>query len=278
MPQAIPPVIPPFPPPPYLAIQMMYPPQPAYPGLPGQAHVQQRPQACGTTWAAQGGKREEFRRAWERIEEAERSLRGSEARVMGGADRVAEGRTEGTGRPQGGEAQAEEELQRAWADLRRRQERVERAGQEGGWHREGGGPEGRPPLMPFRQPAIPPEQESEMQERAWRRIRGEAGRLAERDREVAGREGRVQEEKEAVAVREEGQGGGRGSSAGEGGAALGGGAGGRGSRGGAQACQPQTRGDADGLGLGVATAAVVCAAAGTEGAWDGRGVDSGGRG
>ena len=38
---------------------------------------------------------------------------------------------------------------------------------------------GRPPLMPFRQPAIPPEQESEMQERAWRRIRGEAARLAE---------------------------------------------------------------------------------------------------
>ena len=38
-----------------------------------------------------------------------------------------------------------------------------------------------------------------MQERAWRRIGGEAARLAERDREVAARERRVQEEEEAVA-------------------------------------------------------------------------------
>ena len=83
---------------------------------------------------------------------------------MGGADRVVEGRTEGPGRPQGGEAQAVEELQRAWAHFRRRQERVERAEQEGGRHGEGGGRENCPPLMPFRQPAIPPEQESEMQE------------------------------------------------------------------------------------------------------------------
>ena len=43
--------------------------------------------------------------------EAESSLQEREARVMGGADRVAEGRTEGTGRPQGGEAQAVEDLQ-----------------------------------------------------------------------------------------------------------------------------------------------------------------------
>ena len=63
---------------------------------------------------------------------------------MGGADRVAEGRTEGTGRPQGGEAQAVEELQWAWTDLRSRQERVERAEWEGRRHGEGGGPEGRP--------------------------------------------------------------------------------------------------------------------------------------
>ena len=53
--------------------------------------------------------------------------------------------------------------------------------------------------MPFRQPAIPLEQEVEMQERAWRRIRGEAARLAERDREVAARERTVQEEEEAMA-------------------------------------------------------------------------------
>ena len=53
--------------------------------------------------------------------------------------------------------------------------------------------------MPFRQPAIPPEQESEMQGRAWRRIRAEAARLAEKDREVAARDRRVREEEEAVA-------------------------------------------------------------------------------
>ena len=144
-PPAIPPVIRPFPPPPYPAMGMMYPPPSAYQGVPAQAHVQQRPQAGATTWGAQGGRGEEHRRAWERIEKAERSLREREERVMGGAGRVAEGRTEGTGRPQGGEAQAPEELQWARADLRRRQERVERAEQEGGRHEEGGGLEGRPP-------------------------------------------------------------------------------------------------------------------------------------
>ena len=38
-----------------------------------------------------------------------------------------------------------------------------------------------------------------MQERAWRQIRGEVMRLAERDREVVARERRVREEEEAVA-------------------------------------------------------------------------------
>ena len=38
-----------------------------------------------------------------------------------------------------------------------------------------------------------------MQERAWRQIRGEAARLAERDREVVARERRVREEEQAVA-------------------------------------------------------------------------------
>ena len=199
VPPAIPRVIPQFPPPPYPAMGMMYAPPPAYPGVPWQAHVQQRPQAGGTTCGAQGGKGEEHRRAWERIGEEEGRLQEREARVMAGADRVAEGWTEGPGRPQGGEAQAVEELQRAWADLRRRQERVESAEREGGWHREGEGPEGRPPMVPFRQPAIPPEQESEMPERAWRRIGGDAARLAEKDREVATRERRVREEEEAVA-------------------------------------------------------------------------------
>ena len=121
-----------------------------------------------------------------------------EARVMGGAGRAAKGRTEGTGRPQGGEAQAVEELQRAWADHRRRQERVERAEREAGRQVEGRGQEDTP-LVPFRQPAIPPEHEGEMQESAWRRIRAEAGKLAERNREVAAREHRVREEEEAVA-------------------------------------------------------------------------------
>ena len=114
---------------------------------------------------------------------------------MGGAE---EGRTEGTDRPQGGEAQAVEELQRAWADLRRMQEGVERAEQEGGRQEEGRGWEDTP-LVPFQQPAIPPEQEGEMQERAWRRTRGEAARLADRDREVAARERKVREEEEAMA-------------------------------------------------------------------------------
>ena len=53
--------------------------------------------------------------------------------------------------------------------------------------------------MPFRRPAVPPEQEGEMQERAWRRIRGEVARLADRDRAVAARERRVREEEEAKA-------------------------------------------------------------------------------
>ena len=122
----------------------------------------------------------------------------SEGPVKGGAGRAEEGRTEGTDRPQGGEAQAVEELQRAWADLRSRQERVERARREGGRQEEGRGQEGTP-LVPFRQPAIPPEQEGEMQERAWRRIRGEAAKLAERDREVAARERRVRGKEEAMA-------------------------------------------------------------------------------
>ena len=193
VPPAIRPVIQPFPPPPYPAMAMMYPPLPAYLGMQAQAPVQQHPQASGTTWGAQAGKGEEHRRAWERIGEAERSLREREARVMGGAGRVAEGRTEGTGRLLGGEAQAVDELQWAWADLQKRQERLERAERESGRQVEGLGQEGRPPLMPFRQPAVPQEQESEMQESAWRRIRGEAARLTERDREVAARERRVRE-------------------------------------------------------------------------------------
>ena len=104
VPPAIPPVIPPFPPPPYPAMGMMYPSPPAYQGMQAQAHVQRRPHTGGTTWGAQGGKGEKHKRACKRIGEAERSLQEREVRVMNGAGRVAEGRTEGTGRPQGGEA------------------------------------------------------------------------------------------------------------------------------------------------------------------------------
>ena len=189
VPPAVPPVIPPFPPPPYPAMGMMYPPLPTYPGMQPQAHMQQHQQAGGIAWGAQEGKGEEHMRAWERLGEAERSMREREARVKAEVGGAGEGRTEGTDRPQGGEAQAVEELQRAWADLWRGQEGVERAEREGGRQEEGRG----------RQLAIPPEQEGEMQERAWRRIRGEAARLADRDREVAARERRVREEEEAVA-------------------------------------------------------------------------------
>ena len=91
-----------------------------------------------------------------------------------------------------------EELQRAWADLRRKQEGVERAEREGGRQEEGRGRENTS-LVPFRHPAIPPEQEGEIQERAWRPIRGEAARLVDRDREVAARERRVREKEGAVA-------------------------------------------------------------------------------
>ena len=198
VPPAVPTIVPPFPPPPFPAMGMMYPPLPMYPGMQPQAHMQQHQQACGTAWGAQEGKGEEHRRARERSGEAERSLREREARDRGEVGGTEEGRTEGTDRPQGGEAQAVEEPQKAWADLRRRQEGDERSEREGGRQEEGRGREDTP-LVPFRRPAIQPEQEGEMQERAWRRIRGEAARLADRDRAVAERERRVREEEEAVA-------------------------------------------------------------------------------
>ena len=102
---------------------------------------------------------------------------------------MAEGWTAGQAMPRGGEAQAVEELQIACAVLRRTLERVGRAERKSERPREQAeerrGSEGRLPLQPFRQPAIPPEMEREMQERVWRQIRGEARQLAERDREVA---------------------------------------------------------------------------------------------
>ena len=110
--------------------------------------MQQHQQAVGTAWGAQEGKGEEHRRAWERLGEAERKMREREARVKGEVGGAEEGRTEDTDRPQGGEAHAVEELQRAWADLRRRQEGVERAEREGGRQEEARGREDTP-LVPF---------------------------------------------------------------------------------------------------------------------------------
>ena len=148
IPPAVPPIVPPFPPPPYPAMGMMYPPLPMYPGMQPQAHMQQHQQAGGTAWGAQEGKGEEHRRAWERFREAGRSLweRGARDRAeVGGTE---EGRTEGTDGPQGREAQAMEEPQRAGADLRRRQEGDERPEREGGRQEEGRGREDTP-LVPF---------------------------------------------------------------------------------------------------------------------------------
>ena len=85
VPPAVPPIVPPFPPPPYPAMGMVYPPPPAYQGMQPKAHVQQRPQDGGTAWGAQEGKGKEHRRAWERLGEAERSMREREARVKGGS-------------------------------------------------------------------------------------------------------------------------------------------------------------------------------------------------
>ena len=198
VPPAVPPIVPPFPLLPYPAMGMINPPLPTYPGMQPQAHMQQHQQAGGTAWGAQEGKGEVHRRAWERFGEAERSLREREARDKGDVGGTEEGRTEGTDRPQGGEAQAAEEPQRAWADLWRSQGGEERAERGGGRQEEGRG-RADTPLVPFRQSAIPPEQEGEMQGRAWSRIRGEAARLADRDRAVAARERRVREEEVAVA-------------------------------------------------------------------------------
>ena len=197
------PTIPLFPPTPYPAVGTVYTPAPVYPSALPPAPARQPPQAGGAAWGAQGGKGEGLTRDWKRIGEEGRRLRERETWAKGEAARAAEGRATGQGTPGGGEAQAVEELQRVWADLQRRLETVERPEREDKRPREqaqgSGGSKGRAPLQPFRQPAIPPEVEKEMQERAWRRIRGEAARLVERNREVAESERRVREEEEAVA-------------------------------------------------------------------------------
>ena len=120
IPPAVPPIVPPFPPPPYPAMGMMYPPLRCTRSCSHRRTCNSTSRPEGTAWGAQEGKGEEHRRAWERFGEAERSLREREARDRGEVGGTEEGRTEGTDRPQGGEAQAVEEPQRAGADLRRR--------------------------------------------------------------------------------------------------------------------------------------------------------------
>ena len=70
----------------------------------------------------------------------------------------------------GGEAQAVEELQRAWAEVWRRAERVVRAKRDDerqGERAQGSeGTESCPPLQPFRQPGIQPEAQRSVQEQA----------------------------------------------------------------------------------------------------------------
>ena len=141
-----------------------------------------------------------------------------------------------------------------------------------------------------------------MHERAWRQIRGDAGRLAERDREVAARERGVQEEEGAVArgahrvlpdpegdtpstdvegrspsgKRARGEGGEAGQPRGKRRRVEERGAGEA-----KKAPRPASShpgADVDRLELEVATAAAVCAAAGAEGARDGQGGEGGGRG
>ena len=171
-------------------------------GVPGRAGAGTCTAAPAGRWDDVGGAGREGRRVQEGMGEDRRSREEPAGERGKGHGRGGQG----GGGEDGGDRQAARRggagsggVQWAWKDLRRRQERVERAEREGGGHWEGGGQGGCPPLMPFRRPAIPPEQESEMQERAWRRIRGEAARLAERDREVEARERRVREEEEAVA-------------------------------------------------------------------------------
>ena len=159
------------------------PPPPMYPGALPPAPMQQHPKAGGAIWGTQRGKGEELRRAWERIGEEERRLQESEARAMGEVAGVAEGRARAQGTARGGEAHAVMELQRAWADIRTRLERLERAEQDNGGPGVGAQLQ---PLQPFKQPAISPEVEMGVQERAWKRIRGEAVRLEERGRECGG--------------------------------------------------------------------------------------------
>ena len=77
VPPAVPPIVPLFPPPPYPAMGMVYPPLPAYQGIQPRGHMQQRQQAGGTAWGAQLGR--EGRRA----QEGAREVRGGREEPAG---------------------------------------------------------------------------------------------------------------------------------------------------------------------------------------------------
>ena len=102
-----------------------------YPSALPPAPMQQTPQAVGGAWGAQGGRGEELRRAWERVGEEERRLQEREAQARGGAAGATGVQARAQGTSGRGGAQALEELQPAWADIRRRLEGVERAERDG---------------------------------------------------------------------------------------------------------------------------------------------------
>ena len=159
-------------------------------------------QAIRAVWTAPAGKEEELWRAWDRVGDEERRLQEREAQATGAADREAGALASTQGTPRGREAEAVEELQRAPAEVRRRVGRVERAERDSEPQQEraqeGQGTESCHPLQLFRQPGIPPEQE--VQERAPRRITGEAARLEKKGRVVAEHECRIRGQ-EAPAAR-----------------------------------------------------------------------------
>ena len=171
-------------------------------GVPGLAVAGTRTAAPAGRWDDVGGAGREGRRAQEGMGE-DRGRR-EEAAGEGGKGHGSSG--QGGGAEVGGARQA---ARRGGAGSGVAAAGVggplEKAGEggEGGTGtqttRGGRGAGGSPPTDAIQATGYPAGQESEMQERAWRRIRGEAGRLEERDREMAARERRVQEEKEAVA-------------------------------------------------------------------------------
>ena len=70
------------------SLGIVYPPPPAYLGVPPMAPLQRRPQAGRAACGGHGGREEEHRRAWESIGEEERRLAERAPRIMERAARV----------------------------------------------------------------------------------------------------------------------------------------------------------------------------------------------